>query len=330
MQLSDIFFNRVGRLRSLWRLILFVLLFQMSSWLLTAFLVVPFYFLYGPERAGAILRGHSGWVVQSVAILTAAVLIGWLCGRFLEQLPLRALGWARHRGWLRDWFAGALIGAASLLLAAGLAKAFGGFNFSFAATGAGLATGKTLLVSGLIFTLAAAAEEALFRGYPLQTMMRAGLAWLAIVLTSISFAWVHRNNPNVSLTFTLSNTALAGIWLAVAYLRTRSLWFPLGIHWAWNWTMGAILGLPVSGINELTPAPIFRAVDFNPALTWLTGGSYGIEGGAACTIALIVSTIFIWRTGLVSATEEMLKLTDHETPKRHEYLSPFEAEEKGI
>jgi hypothetical protein len=133
------------------------------------------------------------------------------------------------------------------------------------------------------------------------------------MLTSIFFAWVHLSNPNVVPGFTLLNTTLAGIWLGIAYLRTRSLWLPLGIHWSWNWMMGAVLGLPVSGIENLTPAPLLRATDAGPA--WLTGGTYGIEGGAACTIALLLSTVFIWRTRLVSATPEMLQLTDKENPK---------------
>jgi hypothetical protein len=101
------------------------------------------------------------------------------------------------------------------------------------------------------------------------------------------------------------------------------LWFPLGIHWAWNWTMGAVLGLPVSGIERLTPEPLLRATDIGPA--WLTGGSYGIEGGAACTIALLVSTLFIWRTRLAQPTEEMLRLTDQENPKQQppEFISSY-------
>jgi hypothetical protein len=72
--------------------------------------------------------------------------------------------------------------------------------------------------------------------------------------------------------------------------------------------MGAILGLPVSGIERITPAPLFRSVEIGPA--WLTGGSYGIEGGLACTLALAISTLFIWRTRLVRATPEMKQLTD--------------------
>jgi hypothetical protein len=108
---------------------------------------------------------------------------------------------------------------------------------------------------------------------------------------------------------TFANTALAGIWLGAAYLRTRSLWFPLGVHFAWNWALGWFFGLPISGIN-LVANPFLKGNDLGPA--WLTGGTYGIEGGVACTMALIISTLFIWRTRLVSATPELKKLTSEE------------------
>jgi hypothetical protein len=256
------------------------------------------------------LGGYWGWVLQAAIYLSAATLIGWACGRLLEDLPPRALGWGFHPGWLRDWLKGSLVGAISLTLATLVATLCGGFSFTLNATAAFPAIWKTLVLSGLVFILAAAAEEAMFRGYPLQTMTRAGLAWLAIIITSVIFSSGHLDNPNVVPYFTFINTALAGVWLAIAYLRTRSLWFPLGVHWAWNWMMGAVIGLPVSGIERLTPNPLLRAAAVGPP--WLTGGTYGIEGGAACTFALIVSTIFIWRTKLLSATEEMKRLTEHE------------------
>ena len=169
-------------------------------------------------------------------------------------------------------------------------------------------------MSALIFFVAALAEEALFRGYPLQTFTRAHLAWLGILLTSVPFAAVHLKNPNAGGVLAFINTALAGVWLAISYMRTRSLWFPLGVHWGWNWALGSLFGLPVSGITKVAPNPILVGADQGPA--WLTGAAYGIEGGVACTIALIVSAIFIWRTGLVSATEDLKKLTSEENPAR--------------
>jgi hypothetical protein len=311
MQPSEIFFNHVGRLRSGWRFAIYIGSLMLAIPLLFTAAAILLGIL-GLMGAG-LLEGVWGWVLQAFILLAAATLLGWGCGRLFEDLPARALGWGLTRGWLRDWLLGSLVGAASLALATLLAVIFGGFSFTFNGAAAWTATGKTLFLSGLVFILAAAAEEALFRGYPLQTMTRAGLAWVAMVLTSVIFSAVHLKNPNVVRGFTFINTALAGVWLAVAYLRTRNLWFPLGVHWSWNWMMGAVLGLPVSGISDLTPNPLLRAAAVGP--TWLTGGAYGIEGGAACTLALIISTIFVWRTGLLNASDEMKRFTEHEIPK---------------
>jgi hypothetical protein len=190
--------------------------------------------------------------------------------------------------------------------------ATGSLHFSLTPISEFTAVWQTLTGSLLIFVLGAAAEEVWFRGYPLQTLLRAWTFWIALIPSCVFFALVHLLNPNVAPRFTFINTLLAGVWLAVAYLRTRSLWFPLGVHWAWNWTMGALFGIPVSGITKITPAPLLRMTDTGPV--WLTGGSYGLEGGAICTLILIISTIFIWRTSLLSATPELKELTNREIP----------------
>jgi hypothetical protein len=216
-----------------------------------------------------------------------------------------------HKRWFRDFLIGSAIGLISLGIAVAIATAGGGLRFSLSASDVRLAVARALISSAVLFIVAALAEEAMFRGYPLQTMCRSKLAWLGIFLTSVPFATVHLGNPNVVPFVTFANTALAGIWLGVAYIRTRSLWFPLGVHWAWNWALGSVFGLPVSGIN-LVNNPLLRGQDLGPA--WLTGGNYGIEGGAACTVALLISTVFIWRTGSVCADAELLKLTSEQKP----------------
>lgn len=328
MQSPNILFNDAGRLRSGWRLLVFVGVYAVVLTFLGVLLRLAFS-LFPDPVAQRFVDGAGGWILQALILFIPATFVGWGCGALLEGLPWQALGWVRHRGWLRDLLLGSLIGAASLVLATALAAVPSGFHFTFTNTAMLPLAARTLLVAALIFILAGAAEEALFRGYPLQTMTRAHLAWVGVLLTCIFFGWVHLNNPNMPQGFPLFssrylvffnklinwpflNTALAGVWLAAAYLRTRSLWFPLGVHWSWNWMMGAVLGLPVSGISAITPQPLLRATDQGPA--WLTGGAYGIEGGAACTVVLIISTIFIWRTRLVSATEEMRRLTERENP----------------
>jgi membrane protease YdiL (CAAX protease family) len=94
-------------------------------------------------------------------------------------------------------------------------------------------------------------------------------------------------------------------------LRTRSLWLPLGAHWGWNWALGWVFGLPISGLN-LVSNPLFKGTDEGPA--WLTGGSYGIEGGLAGTVALTLVIVIVWFAPWIKATPELLQLTSAENP----------------
>lgn len=319
MQVSNIFFSSSDRLRSGWRLAIFCVAFVIATSCLSVVLALILSLRYDREEIEALLTTNWGLAIQGIILFVCATGLGYGCQRLFEGLPFKALGWSLHPRWFRDWIGGSLLGAVTLLFATLIATLSGSFRFVFSDAQMLPAVIKTLIFSCLIFIFAAAAEEVLFRGYPLQTMTRANLIWLGIIITSVFFALAHQANPNQNATKAVKmlafiNTTLAGVWLAAIYLKTRSLWLPLGVHWAWNWMMAAVLGLPVSGITTLTPHPLLQATDLGPS--WLTGGPYGIEGGAACTIALLLSTSFIWRTKLFSATEEMKTLTSRETPSR--------------
>lgn len=315
MATPDFFFNPHGRLRSGWRLAAFVVMLIIIATILYGSITIGLSLALGLSRDGVaqLFDRLGGYALEKSILLIAATLTGFVCGYVIEDVPWRALGWTLHRGWLKDLALGSVVGFVSLVGCALIASVTGGLRFSFAPTSTLPAVWPTLISSFFIFVLGAAAEEVWFRGYPLQTLLRAWVWWAALIPSSVFFGLVHLLNPNVAPRFTLVNTMLAGVWLAMAYLRTRSLWFPLGVHWAWNWTMGALCGIPVSGITKITPAPLLRATDMGPA--WLTGGAYGLEGGAVCTLVLIVSTIFIWRTSLLSATPELKEMTSHEIPQ---------------
>ncbi|HVG38385.1 MAG TPA: type II CAAX endopeptidase family protein, partial [Pyrinomonadaceae bacterium] len=311
MTVADLLIDRRGRLRSGWRLLVFGLCFFVTIfalWLLYA-VAAQLIFKVSQEWLAAFFQSRRGLLFISLISLAAAIFAGWLCGRWLEDLPARALGWGRHEGWLRDLLIGSLYGGLSLGLAVLIGWAGGGYGVGARAAGAS-AVAANLLGSLLILLVAAAFEEALFRGYPLQTMLRSNPVWVASIPSFVLFGVVHLRNPNVVPGFTFVNTALAGIWLAVGYLRTRSLWFPLGLHWAWNWMMGPVLGLPVSGIMQMSGGPLVPLVSVQS--DWLTGGAYGPEGGLNSTVSLIASIIFLWRTKTLRAREEMKKLTSRE------------------
>ncbi len=299
MEAYNFFLNKDGHLRSGWRLAIFGVAFLICAQVTQIVLFVALSAALHRSH-NQLIDGYWGIAAGHGSILFSALVVGWGCGALLEELPFRALGCVPHRGWIKNFAIGSVLGTASLLLAAFFAFAARGIRFSLDTAGV-RPIAQTLLISLLVFVFAAAAEEMLFRGYPLQTLTRARLAWLGVLLTSVPFAAVHLRNPNVVPGFTFINTALAGLWLAVAYLRTRSLWLPLGLHWSWNWVQASLLGLPVSGIERISPAPLLKAMNLGP--DWVTGGAYGIEGGAACTLALLISTAVIWRLKLFAKAD---------------------------
>ena len=308
--LHQLFFNNARRLRSGWRLGIFVGLFIALMFVATVALRVVYALAL---NLAPTMRppDHLADLVFRLIFLGAALGAGYICARVLEDLRWRSLGLTLHSKWLRDLIVGSVIGVVTLVIAIAIAFVAGGLSFRLSSAGFSRVL-TTLLFSAGLFIVAGLAEEALCRGYPLQTFVRARLVWLGILITSVAFGAGHLKNPNAGALLAFGNTTFAGVWLAIAYLRTRSLWFPLGVHWAWNWALGALFGLPVSGITRVAPNPFLVGTDLGPA--WLTGAAYGIEGGVACTIALLISTVFIWKTGLVSALAELKQMTSQENP----------------
>lgn len=307
--MRKIFFNEFGRLRSGWRVTLFILLITAISLVLT--IALRFAYAFAITSSVALPRAAFVWdMLYRLSLLATALAAGYLCARVLEGLPWRSLGLTLHRRWWWDLLIGSAIGFAAILIGVAVAKLGGGLQLSFSNDGlTGVA--RSMIGSAGLLMVAALAEESLFRGYGLQTLARARLASTGVLLTCALFGFVHLANPNAVPGFTMLNTALAGVWLGVAYLRTRSLWFPLGVHWGWNWALGSFFGLPISGA-KLVSHPLIETSDTGPF--WLTGGSYGLEGGVAATIAMLLFTIYTWRTSLVSATPELLKMTSEENP----------------
>ena len=277
-----LFLNDTGRVRSGWRAAVFLFVFLFFAVIFRAAEEVVF-------SAGRV-DGYTGrmlfFTVNGFVLIILALFFGWLAGKFFEGLPFRAIGAAFTKGWLRHLLLGAMMGGATLIFAVLIALGFGGEKFELNLSDGTGAVMASLGISFVVFATGAAWEEVLFRGYILQTFSRSGLAWLAILLTSVFFGAVHMGNPNANLISTL-NTVLAGVWFSVAYLKTRDLWFVWGMHLMWNWMQGSFFGIEVSGLTDITTTPLFREIDTGP--TWLTGQTYGIEGGIVCTIAIVFS-----------------------------------------
>jgi hypothetical protein len=282
---KKIFYDNEGRLRSGWRALLFLLAY--------VFVSGTFIALYAISR-GEVETEKAGGLMPLVipfAIATVvAVVLGWGFGRRFEGVPFDALGMSLSARSVVNFTLGAVLGTVTFVVAVLIAVLTQSMSLAVNHESAASAISYNLLTTLFVFAVGAASEETLFRGYFLQTFVRSKVIVAGMVVTSGLFAYAHNLNPSVNV-LALMNTFIAGIWFAAAYLKTRDLWFPFGIHLAWNWLQGPIFGINVSGIGEFSPDPLMRAHDAGPA--WLTGGAYGIEGGVACTFALVLSLVVI-------------------------------------
>ncbi|MFN0110219.1 MAG: lysostaphin resistance A-like protein [Blastocatellia bacterium] len=307
MNSTNFFINPETKLlRCGWRALAFLFVLSLPQWLMAAMF----------RSSGSATKSDSVFDASLATILVYGILVGWTLLvswaslRFLDRLSLRALGFSFHSNWRREIGLGFAISAGMIVAIVALQALSGGARvrvnpFWFKAEGVdftALATvSKDCLMALMLLILAGAFEELVYRGYAFQTLLRGFSPVAPILFLSVFFALGHWNNPSRTM-FSTINTALAGVWLAVAYLKTRSLWFPTALHFGWNWTMGAVFGLPVSGLF-IPQNPILNSTSEAPL--WLTGGSYGPEGGAAATIVVALSIIFLWRANWLNPAPEM-------------------------
>jgi membrane protease YdiL (CAAX protease family) len=237
--------------------------------------VVLWYSVLGPF--GHSFNSSLLWNAAAVFAATAMMVALDLRGPGFIGLSLDA-------GWWRQALAGFALGWASIVAAALPMLAAGSLQWTATAFDA-----RRWLLMAVLFLIAAAAEELLFRGYGFQRMVEGVGPVPALLVLAVFFAFAHFFNPNRSWPG-LVNTVLVGLVFGVAYLRTGRLWLPIGWHWGWN-LAEASLGFPVSGIR-MEGMPVQAEVS---GRQWLTGVEYGPEGSLPVTLVLLVSLILLLR-----------------------------------
>jgi uncharacterized protein len=247
------------------------------------------------------LPDSGAWVFAGTIVTAgAAVLAGVFLLRYADDRPAAALGIGVSRQAVRQSGLGFAIGAAALGSAVLCMALTGSLRYQ-AEQGTVVAWVVTLGAQAAVFAVAAFAEEAMFRGYGFQVLARAAGPAAATALSSTLFAVAHGANPDVGV-FALVNIFLAGVLLAVAYLRTLSLWFATAVHMAWNWTMATLFDLPVSGI-QVFDTPLYQPSIGGPA--WWSGGAFGPEGGVVGTIGFGVALLLVLKLPGVARDERI-------------------------
>ncbi|GGF17381.1 hypothetical protein GCM10011611_24000 [Aliidongia dinghuensis] len=229
---------------------------------------------------GSSAAPDSIWLWLTYAALALAVLAAYgLHGRFVERRPRRELA---LRPALRETATGTAIGIGFVALLVLVLAAAGGYRI------AGWRSPVEMAMPSLMAIGAALMEEVLARGFVLGLLERWAGSWVALVLSAVLFGAAHLDNPGAGAWPITALTLGAGLALGAAYLATRRLWLPIGLHFGWNFGQSALFGLLDSGTSF--PSLIDARVE-GPA--WLTGGAFGPEASLPGFVLWLLFGLFL-------------------------------------
>ena len=212
------------------------------------------------------------------------VFIVWLFGKYVDKESFKRLGFETSSSYFtKDILLGLIIGfiimaADFLILLAFNQIQFKGLQYNM----------SDLMLSIGIFTIVALSEELLIRGYVLSNLMASCNKYLALIISSIIFSLMHGLNPNINW-FGFIDLFLAGILLGGSYIYTKNLWFPIALHFSWNFFQGTIFGFNVSGLNGYS----IIIIGHHQNTIW-NGGAFGFEGSVLSILFQLIAIIIVF------------------------------------
>jgi membrane protease YdiL (CAAX protease family) len=253
--------------------------------------------------AGLVVRAAGDIaVLRLLSGVAAAALALWLYAwavRFTERRSADELRRSAVPAGLPGGTAAGVLLFAVVITVIGL---FGGYRI----TGWG-SVGGAVAVLGMMCA-AAVTEELIFRGVLLRIVEELTGTWGALAISAVFFGGLHLLNPGATVWGGLAIAVEAGLMLGAAYIATRALWLPIGLHLGWNMAESGIFGSTVSGstvsgstvsgstVSGSTgqgPLGLLRATMSGPDA--LTGGGFGPEASVVSIVVGLATTVFFLR-----------------------------------
>ena len=273
------------------RILFFTLIAWFVAYLLGMVIELP---KYKPEAALASTLSEAGatpWLRQLRNLLPTIIgyllMVKLLERRRLDEFEARKAPAHLATGWLVGM--GILVAAAAALALPGYYSVQGTnpeahLLTPFLVLGAGAGIGEEIVARGILFRVV---EECFG-------------TWFALLFSATIFGLGHIANPNATWWSSLAIAVEAGFLLGMAFAWTRTLWFVIALHAAWNFTQGPLLGIPVSGIAV---DGLVKSTLAGPPM--LSGGEFGAEGSILTMIICVAVAWFFasraWREGKIHA-----------------------------
>ncbi|MEV6632626.1 CPBP family intramembrane glutamic endopeptidase [Actinoplanes sp. NPDC051470] len=136
-------------------------------------------------------------------------------------------------------------------------------------------------------------EELLFRGVVFRILEERTGSLIALPVSSLIFGFTHLVNSNATLWGTLALGLEGGLLTGACYVLSRSLWLPIGLHFAWDFTHIGIFGLPTSSSVQGAESGLLHTTLAGPEL--LTGGAFGPEASLIALLLCLTAMVVVLR-----------------------------------
>ena len=315
---QSIFYNHFeSRLRTLWRLLIGIALGflvlgtlrALARYILAFLLVLTAQISFSafgnvPQLAQQLNTASEQFPllggIYSLIILLLVILAFILLGRWADRRPWQDYGFHFNPAWWRDLGFGLLLGMVLMGVVFGIEYLLGWESIQgMIENGQPSLPFWQLLVDGLIaYVLVGVQEEWFFRGFLIKNLAEGlhlshinskAAVLIPYLLISLLFGFAHGNNANATLVSSL-NLSLIGLLLGLGFILTGELAIPIGLHIAWNFAQGYVLGFPVSGSGA--HLSLLATKQAGPAI-W-TGGAFGPEGGVMGLVAALLGVLLIY------------------------------------
>lgn len=226
--------------------------------------------LYGIRKALKLESTGGRDPVAELLSIATVLFAYWAYVRLVERRPVTELG---LKGAGPEFGKGSLLGTLLFSATIGVIALAGGYRV------AGVNGLWALWIPFVMSISAGFVEEVITRGVIFRIVEDGMGSWFALILSSAFFGFAHTLNPGATVFSSVAIAIEAGLLLGLAFMYTRRLWFPMGLHFAWNFAQGGLFGVPISGLavdgllrGELSGSPR------------LTGGSFGPEASFVAVI----------------------------------------------
>lgn len=271
----------MSKLRNSFYLIIFLLL--------GLFLIKLSALIFSTFKSG-IIDNFTLYIFAVATNVLVVILLGILNGffaKFVSHERLKDIGWDLHFSSIRLFF----IGSAFIIAIASLVGAFSIYMLAISYR-VKIPANKAL---GLIFLYVVSTlfqcigEELWMRSWFLSNFTRFAGKRIALITSGVGFGALHLLNSNYNW-FGVLNAIFAGIMLSAAFIKTNSIWLPIGLHFGWNMVLGLMFNNQIFKLSSplLTKISQFTAAEG----TWW--GVVAILFAALFVISDLSDEIFVY------------------------------------